>query len=173
MVSVVRYGVGMRRTAATAAIVLALMVFAPPAGEPDRSESIAIGTLRAVVSGEKAYASAHNGYFDTPACLAALSCIPGTDRVERPYLAPSVATGLERRGYLVQFHPGPTAERESGKQSPTAMTRFAVAAVPTDPMTSRRRAFCADDRGTIYVTTSGTGPHVDVGRCLDTSSPLR
>ena len=74
--------------------------------------------------------------------------------------------------YQVQFHPGPTAERESGKQSPTAMTRFAVAAVPTDPMTSRRRAFCADDWGTIYVTTSGTGP-VDIGRCLDTSSPLR
>jgi hypothetical protein len=176
MVSVMRYGVGMRRTAATAAIVLALIVFAPRAGEPDRSESIAIGTLRAVVSGEKAYASAHNGYFDTPACLAALSCIPGTGRVERPYLAPNlanVATGLERRGYQVQFHPGPTAERESGKQSPTAMTRFAVAAVPTDPMTSRRRAFCADDRGTIYVTTSGTGPNVDIGRCLDTSSPLR
>jgi hypothetical protein len=104
MVSVVRYGVGMRRTAATAAIVLALIVFAPRAGEPDRSESIAIGTLRAVVSGEKAYASAHNGYFDTPACLAALSCIPGTDRLERPYLAPNLATGLERRGYQVQFH---------------------------------------------------------------------
>lgn len=131
-VSAVRYGVGMRRTAATAAIVLALIVFAPRAGEPDRSESIGIGTLRAVVSGEKAYASAHNGYFDTPACLAALSCIPGTDWLERPYLPPNLATGLlERLGYHVHFHPGPTAKRESGKQSPTAMTRFAVAAVPT------------------------------------------
>ena len=169
---VVRYSVGMRRTAATAAIVLALIVFAPRAGESDRMESMPIGTLRVVVSGEKAYASEHNGYFDTPACLAARSCTSGTDRVTRPYLAPGVAIGLERRGYQVQFHPGPKAERESGKQSPTAMTRFAVVAAPTDPVTSRRRAFCADDRGTIYVT-AGTRPDVDVGRCLDTSSPLR
>jgi hypothetical protein len=173
MVSVVRYGVGVRRTVAAAALVLALIVFAPRAGEPDRTESIAIGTLRAVVSGEKAYASANNGYFDTPACLAAPSCVPGTDRRVQPFLAPGVATGSERRGYQVQFHPGPKAERESARQSPTAMTRFAVVAVPTDPITSRRRAFCADDRGTIYVTAGGTRPHVDVGRCLDTSSPFR
>ena len=168
-----RYDIGVRRTAAAAVIASALIVFAPRAGEPDRTEAIAIGTLRAIVSGEKAYASANDGYFDTPACLAAPSCMPGTDRGVRPFLAASLATGLERRGYQVQFHPGPKAEGESGKQSPTAMTRFAVVAVPADSMTSRRPAFCADDRGTIYVTVDGTSPHIDAGRCLDTSSPFR
>lgn len=174
MVSVVRHGIAVRRTAAAASIILALIVFAPRAGEPERTESVAIGTLRAVVSGEKAYASVNNGYFDTPACLATPSCVPGTDRrVRRPFLTPGLATGLERRGYQFQFHPGPKAESDSPKQSPTAMTRFAVVAFPTNPMASRRRAFCADDRGTIYVTAGGTRPHIDAGRCLDAGSPLR
>jgi hypothetical protein len=169
----VGYDVGVRRTAAAAVIVAALIVFAPLAGEPDRTESVAISTLRAIISGEKAYGSANDGYFDTLACLAARSCMPGTDRGVRPFLAPGIATGLENRGYHVQFHPGPKAERESGRQSPTAMTRFAVVAVPTDSMTPRRRGFCADDRGTIYVATGGTRPQIDAARCLDTSSPLR
>ena len=174
MVNAVRFGVGVRRTAAAAAIALPLIVFAPRVGEPDRTESTAIGTLRAVVSGERAYASANRGYFDTPACLAAPSCISEADPRARPFLAPNMASGLfERQGYQVQFQPGPKADRQSDKQSPTAMTRFAVVAVPTDPLTSRRRAFCADDRGAIYVTAGGTRPQVDVGRCLDTSSPLR
>jgi hypothetical protein len=140
-----------RRTAAAAFIGLALIVLAPRVGEPDRTEAVAIGTLRMIVSGEQAYASANDGYFDTPA----------------------VASSSEHGAYQVQFHPGPKAARESGEQSPTAMTRFAVVAVPTDPMASRRRAFCADDRGTIYVTIGGTRPRIDSTRCLDTSSPLR
>ena len=173
MVDLVGHGVGVRRTGAACAAVLVLVVFAPRAGEPDRAESFAIGTLRAVVSGEKVYASANDGYFDTPACLTIPSCIPGTIRGVRPFLAPGAASGLERRGYHVEFEPGPKAEASGKQRSPSAMTRFAVVAVPTTPMTSRRRAFCADDRGTIYVTASGTRPHIDAGRCLDTSSPLR
>lgn len=157
-----------------ATIVTALIVFAPRAGEPDRTESIAVATLRAIVSGEKAYASANEGYFDTPACLATPSCIPGTARGSRPFLAPGVIIGSERRGYQIEFEAGPKAAQESGRQrSPSAMTGFAVVAIPTTPMTSRRRAFCADDRGTIYVTSGGTRPAVAAGRCFDTSSPLR
>lgn len=102
-----------------ALIGLALVIFAPRAGEGDRTEAVAIGTLRTIVSGEQAYASANDGYFDTPG--VALGSVPG--------------------GYHVQFHPGPKAARDSGKQSPTAMTRFAVVAVPTGPRTSQRRAF--------------------------------
>lgn len=174
MVDLVRHGVAMRRTAAASAIVLALIVFAPRAGEPDRSESSAIITLRAVVTGEKAYASANDGYFDTLACLMTPSCITGTDRGLGPFLAPDVAGWLDRRGYRVEFEPGPKAERESGHQkSPSAMTRFAVVAVPTTAEAAGRRAFCTDDRETIYVTPGGTRPRVDAGRCLDTSWPLR
>lgn len=134
-----------------ALIGLALVIFAPRAGEGDRTEAVAIGTLRTIVSGEQAYASANDGYFDTPG--VALGSVPG--------------------GYHVQFHPGPKAARDSGKQSPTAMTRFAVVAVPTGPRTSQRRAFCADDRGTIYVTADGTSPQIDAAQCLDTSTVLR
>ena len=70
MMSVVGYGVGMRRTAAAVAIVMALIVFGPRVGERDRTDAVAIGTLRTIVSGEEAYASANDGYFETPACLA-------------------------------------------------------------------------------------------------------
>ena len=168
------HSVGVRRTAAASTIVLALIVFSPRVGEPDRTESIAVGTLRAIVSGEKAYASANDGYFDTPACLTIPSCIPGTAYGSGPFLAPSVIIGVEHRGYRIEFEPGPKPERESGKQrSPSAMTAFAVVAIPTTPITARRPAFCADDGGTIYVTSAGTRPAIAAGRCFDTSRPLR
>lgn len=149
----VRPGDGVRKIAAAAAILWALIVFAPPVGEPERTgEAVAIGTLRAILSGEQAYASANDGSFDTPV----------------------MASRSEHGAYQVQFHAGPKVEPEAGKRtSPSAMTRFAVVAVPTNPVASRRRAFCADDRGTIYVTVSGASPQIDVARCLDTSSPLR
>ena len=171
---IVRHGVGVRRTAAASIVALALVVFAPRAGEPDRAESFAISTLRAIVSGETAYAAASGGYFDTPACLTTPSCIPGTTRGSQAFLGPGVLNGLERRGYQIEFEPGAKAERAPGtQQSPSAMIGFAVVAVPTTPGTSRHRAFCVDERGTIYVTSSGTRPAVAAGRCLETSSPLQ
>jgi hypothetical protein len=135
---------------------------------------MAIGTLRAVVSGEQAYASVNDGYFDTLECLATPSCITGTGRAFQPFLPPGVITAMEHRGYRLEFHAGPKAERESRRgTSPSAMSRFAVVAVPASAETARRRVLCADDRGTIYVTSGGMRPRVSVGRCLETASPLR
>ena len=168
-----RHDVGVRRSTVAAAIVVTLLVCAPRVGEPDRTESMAVGMLRAIVSGEEAYASVNDGYFDTPGCLATPSCVSGAGRSPGPFLAPSVISGLDRRGYHIQFEPGPKAEREPGSdRSPSAMTGFAVVAIPTTPMALRHRAFCADDRGTIYVTAGATRPDTARGRCLDTSSPL-
>lgn len=173
MVGQLRLDVGVRTTAAVAAVVLALILWAPRVGEPDRSEAIAIGRLRAILSAEQAYASANSGLFNTPACLAMPSCASGTDQPVRAFLGPGVDTGLDRGGYYVQFHPGPKAERPTRRDSSTALTRFAVVAIPTDPRASGRRAFCADDRGTVYVEVGGVEPRVEAGRCLDTRSPLR
>jgi hypothetical protein len=163
----------MRKTVAAVGSVLILGVCAPRVGQPDRTESMAIGGLRAIVSGEQAYASA-NGYYDTPACLAEPSCVPGVDRPSDRFLAPDVTPAIERQGYRLVFHAGPKAGRLSERQrSPSAMTRFAVAAVPVNVYGAVRRAFCADDRGTIYFTSEAAGPRVDEGRCVDTTHPLR
>ena len=90
-------------TRVAAAIVLALVLFTVRTGEPDRTESMAIGALRAVVSGERAYASLNHGYFDTLECLATPSCVTGPSRALQPFLAPSMVTPMERRGYRFEF----------------------------------------------------------------------
>lgn len=170
----VRYGVGVRRAAAAVAMVLGFALFAPRVGQRDRTESTAIGALRAIVSGEWAYASINEGYYDTLQCLAAPSCVPSKRGGQNAFLDPELAAAKERRGYRFEFHAGPKAERESDKRrSRSAMTRFAVVAIPMNPGTAQHRAFCADDTGTIYFTRGGTVPRVDGGRCLDTANPLR
>ena len=164
----------MKRATAAIAVVFAFAVFAPRVGERDRSEATAIGAIRAIVSGEAGYASINEGYFGTLDCLAAPSCVRGTLGGSNAFLDPELAAAKERRGYRFEFHAGPKAERESEqRRSRSAMTRFAVVAIPVNAGAPQHRAFCADDRGTIYFTQDGTVPRVDAGRCLDTANPLR
>lgn len=164
----------MRRIVAYAAIMLGAALFAPSIGERDRSESAAIGAIRAVVSAQKAYAAETGGYYDTLECLAMASCVAGIRKDQKPYLDPLLA-GARRTGvYRIEFHPGPEAERGAGKGvSPTAMTRFAIVAVPVAAGAGPGRAFCGDDSGSIYFTSGGRVPRVAAGRCLDREHPLR
>ena len=161
---------------ATAGVVTlcGVVVLAPRVGERDRTEANVIGALRAIVTGELAYESANGGYYETLSCLSSQSCIPG--RVGGPYvfLDPALAASREWRGYRLEFHAGPPPENQSARpRSASAMTRFALAAVPVDTADARRRAYCADDRQTIYFTPAGTVPRVESGRCLDTNNPVR
>ena len=161
----------MRRVVVFTAIALGAAVFAPGVGERDRSESAAIGAIRAVVSAEKAYAAMTGGY-DTLECLATSSCIPGIDQDRRRFLDPSLATSRRIRGYHLAFHRGPEAGNGGRKVSATAMTRFAVVALPAAPGAASRRAFCGDDSGSIYLTPGDRVPRVSGGRCLDKEHPL-
>ena len=73
-------------------------------------------------------------------------------------------------GYHFEFHEYPDEAAEQGARS--TRSSFTVVAVPTKVGPPRRRAFCADDRGIIYVTEPMGTPPVEGGRCVDTSRPL-
>lgn len=155
-----------------AVVVLCTLVFTVRVGERYRPESTAIVMVRAIVSGESTYASVNDGYYDTLECLANPSCVPGA-RAQQPFVQPELVAMKEVRGYRFEFHAGPAAEaRSDQRRSRSAMTRFAIVAIPLTASTEQR-AFCADDRGTIYVTGGGAVPRVDRGRCLDADNPLR
>lgn len=129
-------------------------------GERDQAESRAIAVVRAITSGERAYAAFSDGYYATLERLTESTC---TVR----FLAPSLTTPT-KDGYRFQFHPGAAAPSPDGE----ALTSFAVVAEPVTASTRRHRAFCADDRQVIYVTDHAMTPRVEGGRCVDTGHPL-
>ena len=163
-----------RQLTAGGMIALACAVFAPIVGERDRRESNALATLRAILSGETAYARVNGGDFDTLECLTVLTCVPDASGGQNAFLAPDLAGPRTRSGYRFEFHAGPTRGLGPGQgRSQSAMTRFAVVAVPKDLGRGQLREFCTDDRRTIYSTLDGKVPRVEAGRCLDTASPVR
>jgi hypothetical protein len=142
--------------------------------DPNTGEAAAIGLIRAINSGESTYAAMH-GYYDRLECLAGTrSCVPAV-RSQRPFVSPDLATRRgEIRGYRFELHPGPAAvSAGASPQSPSAMTQYAVVAVPLGPRSRNYRAFCGDDRQTIYVTPDGAEPLVEAGRCVDTTRVLQ
>ena len=153
-----------RRITVAASVIILLGVAAPRVGEPDRSESRAIGTIRAIVSAELAYAAVNDGHYVTPACLGNPACAPAFDRLD-----PVSAAGGDHGGYHFAFEP--YSDRKSGEQSFSAFSNFAVVAVPLKMGAVRHRSFCADDRGLLYVIEPPQ-PRIERGRCLDTSHPL-
>jgi hypothetical protein len=159
-----------RRATATLVVLCGLAVFAPPIGEHrNQNEASAIGALRAIQSAESLYASANGGHYDTLQCLIT-PCEPGTGG---SFLDSSWVAG-ERRGYRLEFYPGPKMHPGSGQRtSRSAMSGFAIVARPLDSEAGTGRVFCGDASGSIYVTAHGTVPRVDAGRCLDTASPLQ
>jgi len=82
----------MKRTMSV--VLFGCLLWAPRVGERDRTESGAIAVVRAIVSGELAYASRNEGYFDTLPCLESGSCSPG----QRPHV-PSLAPDLVERHF--------------------------------------------------------------------------
>ena len=160
-----------RRATATLVVLCGFAVFAPAVGERDRNrnEASAIGALRAIQSAESLYASTNGGYYDTLECLIT-PCVPGIGGS----LLDSNSVAGERRGYRLEFYPGPKVHPGPGQRtSGSAMTGFAIVARPLDSEALTGRVLCGDASGSIYVTAHGTVPRVDGGRCLDTASPLR
>jgi hypothetical protein len=153
--------------------MLGLAVFAPGVGERDRAESNAVSVLRAIVSGERTYASMNGGYYETLACLAFPSCVPGPRGDPRAFVSPDLATVKERLGYRFEFHEGPGGKPSFDSLPPrSGLTSFAAVAFPVNPRDGKRRSFCTDDRQLIYVTPEPTIPRVEAGRCVDTANLL-
>jgi len=165
----------MRRAAVVLAVILGFAVFAPRVGERDRSELNVVSALRAIVSGELAYASMNHGYYNTLSCLAVpSSCAPGLRGEQQAFLDPELAAAREWYGYRLEFHDGPRGQPSSDPlKSRSGMTSFAVVAIPVKVATVERRSFCTDDRQLIYFTRPPSVPRVEAGRCLDTANPLR
>jgi hypothetical protein len=171
-----KYPVVARRAGAAAVLLFAAVLWAPRVGQPDRSEAGAIAVVRAVISGELAYASLNYGYFDTLPCLESGSCAAGQPRqgafLARDFQERYFASTRERFVYRFEFHAGPNPEAQRDRRvSPSAMTRFAVVAIPLNPQL-QHHSFCGDDRGTIYLTGAGTVPKVEAGHCVDTRQSI-
>lgn len=157
----------MRWVVVATGLLVAFAIAAPPVGEGDRSESIAVGFLRAVTSAEASH-------FDTHGRYATLECLVLRSGGRGPLLNPSVPRLEPHAGYRFEFHhDGPPASQEAERRCSAPIKSFAIVATPATPHGSRYRSFCADDRNTIYVIAAGESPRVEGARCADTSAPLR
>lgn len=120
----------------------------------------AVADVRVVISGEAAYQSANNGYYDRIECLVGPSkCIPGYPGHGAAFLDARLAS--PRNGYHPRLDLGPRAD--GGPQaSPTSALSYAYWLVP-DPGRAGR-AICGDASG-IICTLSGGSPPVTKGQC--------
>jgi len=135
------------------------------------NESMAIGNLRTVISGEAAYQSVNGGFYDVPACLYAPDQCLGSNAPGMAFLdRESVVFDVQKSGYVLQFHGGP-APADTSAVSPSSLEAFAVTAEPASPQTGVR-SFCGDSRGIVCVMAA-SGRITEGGQCPETCEPLR
>jgi len=121
------------------------------------NEASAIGSVRAVNSGEATYAAScgGGGYAQS---LEDLYAVPSGGV---PFISPDLATnGVVKSGYNVTLEPGtdttevqPTTGTCNNTQS---ITTFYAHAEPVTVNSTGVRAFASDQRGTLYQKTDGT-----------------
>jgi len=133
----------------------------------------AIVALKAIQAAETEYASIF-GHYDSLGCLVRPTCSPNSPASER-FLDPDWALNAKRQfGYRFEFSPGPgTSDLALPNRSKSAMTRYAVAAIPAAADVKWRRGFCVEETGTIYQTSLGTTPRLDNGRCVNKGIPIQ
>jgi hypothetical protein len=150
---------------AASVLALAAVLTMPSIREEDGSQGRVIGSLRAIVSAQAAFAETHRGY------CAILECLEAPYRQGHTGLQPRIPEYLARYGYQLELHAGrPLAHTTSA----ASVDGFAVIAFPVDPSPERpRRAFCADATQIIYESPDGRPPRVEAGRCGDRTRALR
>jgi type II secretory pathway pseudopilin PulG len=108
------------------------------------NEAVAIGALRAISSGEAAYAVANGGYYDSQECLVTPSnCLSGFR--DTPFLAEEYRA---KSGYHFELAGTPAPDLRDRKTSRTSLSSFVAMATPLSPSTGTRM-FCLDDSGVI------------------------
>ena len=133
------------------------------------NQSSAVGDIRAVISGQTAYASANGGYYDTLECLAsAAPCIPGYTG-PTPFIDAALVNEV-KSGYRRRFHRGAPASGDG--ISPSSITSFAYTAVPVEVGRTGTRGFCGDASGRICFTNDGSEPPVVDGACAEPCNAL-
>ena len=121
------------------------------------NEASAIGSMRAIVSGEAAYAASGGGYATT---LAALGLAPAGGA---PFVSPdlSVTEPAVKSGYMATVAAGTdaavvlvAAATCNAAATPSAATYYAHAE-PLAVGITGQRSFAVDQRSTIYQLTTG------------------
>jgi len=123
------------------------------------NEASAIGSVRAVNSGEATYAAScgGGGYAQS---LADLYKAPSGGV---PFIGPDLATdGVTKSGYVVNLDPGTVtttitaAASTCNAAAAAAIATFHAHAEPSAVNSTGVRAFASDQRGTIYQNATGT-----------------
>jgi prepilin-type N-terminal cleavage/methylation domain-containing protein len=121
------------------------------------NEASAIGSVRAVNSGEATYAAScgGGGYAQS---LEDLYEVPSGV----PFISPDLASnGITKSGYLVNLDPGTdtttvvAAGDTCNGASADAIATFYSHAEPSAPGSTGQRSFASDQRGTIYQNADG------------------
>lgn len=129
-------------------------------------ERLALISLSTVVQAQQSYAAMNQGLFDSITCLTRPDhCIPG-QKDAAPVLDPGYHWLEPRLGYVMRFHPGPSAPSSqiSRGASSSSIAAFAVTVTAEYPGRTGGRAFCADSAGRMCFTDGGAPPVKD-GRC--------
>jgi hypothetical protein len=141
----------------------------PPQMTPDQirsRERMALVSLSTVVQAQQSYSAMNQGLFDSITCLTQpAQCIPG-QKDATPVLDPGYHWLEPRLGYVMRFHPGPSASPDQVRRgaSASSVVAFAATVIPQFPGRTGGRAFCADSAGRMCFT-DGSAPPVKDGRC--------
>jgi type II secretory pathway pseudopilin PulG len=123
------------------------------------NEASAIGTLRAISSAERTYATVNQGYYATLPCpehsSPCLATDSGTEFVAENH--------FEKDGYRFEYQPGTAAAVTPATASRGNVQTFVVVATPTSSATGTRQ-FCIDQTAGLRYTTDANVA-VTSGRC--------
>jgi hypothetical protein len=142
------------------------------------NEASAIGTVRAMVSGQAVWASMHAGRYAQPSCLGdPASC--GEPQMPSA-LAADIASLRPRSGYDFGFVLRPPSDDASTDAAdpatePSDPGGFAYWASPSTPRSTGTRRFCVDETGVVReydLDDAWTPPTADQPRCPGSGRPL-
>jgi hypothetical protein len=142
------------------------------------NEASAIGTVRAMVSGQAVWASMHAGRYAQPSCLGdPASC----GEPQMPSALPAdIASLRPRSGYDFGFVLRPSSDDASTDATdpatePSDPGGFAYWASPSTPGSTGSRRFCVDETGVVReydLDDSWRTPTADQPRCPGSGRPL-
>jgi hypothetical protein len=131
-------------------------------------DSHAIAEVRAVISGEAAYQSSNDGYYDRLDCLSRPSgCIPQWSGPV--FLDPAIASTAVRNGYRTRFDAGSPAAHKTPAMSPSSVESYAVWKIPEPGRAGR--VVCGDSSGTVCAMPDRSAPATK-GGCPASCVPI-
>jgi type IV pilus assembly protein PilA len=120
------------------------------------NEAAAIGSVRAINTGESAYAaSAAAGSYATQLSVLVLSCPGGTIG----FISTDLATDpSQKSGYVIELGPGTAAAGTTDCNGTPSRAGYYLTAVPVSIGLTGHRGFATSGRGVIFADASGVPP---------------